>query len=258
MYERGDAARAAFMFANGLLRDPDNEDALNWLLMLYVEKIEKPGMERDILRVLETQPDGLELFELIETRLAEQDRADKIEALRRMRDREGYLDEQPEPAEHEVPPAPEESNEQKSDDVPSGSDEDAQDSEERRSGSSRALDRESREWSDGTGSLGEAGEDAWREFEDPFREAEEEQTEGEETFRRTTATTGVYSSLNAISEEKAKRELREYYARKRKIQILFGLVIIAIVSAVLLFAFPQDESSGSAQTGENAPAEMAE
>lgn len=234
MYERGEAPRAAFMFANGLVRDPDNEEALNWLLMLYVEKIEKPGMERDILRVLDTQRDGLELYELVETRLSERGEAEKIDALRKMRERGGFLKD----------PIPEDfsSDESYWDDAPidkrkePGADQPA---DRMPSFETYAVGSAPAAVLDGSSALESAGDEDWSEFDDPFEERPSEDRDG---FRRTTATTGVYSSLNAISEEHAREELREYYVRKRKIQIIIGLVLVALIAAALIFAFPAESS----------------
>lgn len=262
MYERGDAASAAFMFANGLLRDADNEEALNWLLMLYVEKIPKPGMEREVLKVLERQPDGFELFELIETRLAEQGAADKIDALWQMRERTGYLRERASAAVVPPPiePAGEDGplstgrvpNETRKREATAMSDAVPARTNERGRGPSRDVPAVTAEepnatehhraddWSDGSRGY-DASED-WSAFDEVDANYRTEDAPPDRSFRRTTATTGVYSSLNAISEERARQDLRDYYAKRRKIQILIGLGLIAVLAGVLLFLFPGDES----------------
>lgn len=99
MVQRGDFARAAFMLANGLMREPDHRAALERLLDIYLLHISSPGAERDILRVLDIQDDGFELYEFIESRLDAADDRKRIESLRRIREREGLL---PDPPPEEV------------------------------------------------------------------------------------------------------------------------------------------------------------
>ena len=95
MHDRGEAVRAAILLAEGLKRDHQNSEALEYLLHLYVEEIPNPGMEKALLRVLDMQPNGLELFEIIEAELREMGRDAKVDALHEVRGLEGFLEEPP-------------------------------------------------------------------------------------------------------------------------------------------------------------------
>ncbi|TVR03136.1 MAG: hypothetical protein EA398_06380 [Deltaproteobacteria bacterium] len=105
MHERGDTARAAVVLAEGLKREPGEVEALEWLLHLYVEEIENTGIEREILRILELQTNGLELYALVVAELEAFGADDKLDALERVRSRDGLLPEpepEPDPAEAAV------------------------------------------------------------------------------------------------------------------------------------------------------------
>ena len=49
-HSRGDAAAAAVILVQGLKRDPEEIEALQWLLDVYVDEIHNPGMEAEIGR----------------------------------------------------------------------------------------------------------------------------------------------------------------------------------------------------------------
>ncbi len=91
MAERGDPLRTALILSEGLRRDPGNVDAVDWLLNLYVNEVPRPGMEREVLRVLELQPDGFDLYEVVEARLSEMGQEEKLVRLRRVRTRNQLL-----------------------------------------------------------------------------------------------------------------------------------------------------------------------
>lgn len=107
MHERGETVRAAVVLAEGLKREPDAIEALEWLLHLYVEEIPNPGMEREILQILELQPNGTELLALVVAELEEMGADEKIDALERVRERDNLLPDEP-PEEHVDPTAEDE------------------------------------------------------------------------------------------------------------------------------------------------------
>lgn len=84
LYQRDDLVRAAFVLAEGIKREPLREDALNWFLQLYVEELESPGLEQELARVLETQPDGTALYEAIQTELKRRQQLHRLAALNRV------------------------------------------------------------------------------------------------------------------------------------------------------------------------------
>ena len=65
MHARGETARAAMILAQGLKREPQDADAVEWLLHLYVEEIPSPGMERELLQILCQQPNGRYLLDVV-------------------------------------------------------------------------------------------------------------------------------------------------------------------------------------------------
>ena len=102
MHERGEFVRAAILLADGLRRSPGDEEALQQLLDVYLRDISTPGIEKEILQALERQPDGLDLYDLIERQLDAAGDLRRIEALRKTREYLGVLVE-PDPY---VAPAP--------------------------------------------------------------------------------------------------------------------------------------------------------
>ncbi|MBN1947823.1 MAG: hypothetical protein JW797_19305 [Bradymonadales bacterium] len=85
LYQRGDAIRAAFLLAEGIKRSPGEEEALRWFLQIYVEDIDSPGLEQELIRVLQTQPDGQQLLELVSSELAERGQEARLGFLTRVR-----------------------------------------------------------------------------------------------------------------------------------------------------------------------------
>jgi hypothetical protein len=108
MHGRGDAVRAAYILAEGLRRDPRNAEALEWLLHLYVEEVPQPGMENDVLLILDRQPNGRELLAIVEAELRELRHEAKLLAIRKVQARDGLVTgAQPKVVpEPEPPPAP--------------------------------------------------------------------------------------------------------------------------------------------------------
>ncbi len=56
-YERKDYVRAVIVLVEGLKRHPERASSLDFLLQLYTDDCENPGLERDILEALVKQPD---------------------------------------------------------------------------------------------------------------------------------------------------------------------------------------------------------
>ncbi len=106
MHERGDAVRAAFILAEGLKREPDHGEALEWLLHLYVEELPNPGIERELLHILMAQRNGHELYDIVEAELEELGRHEKLDALHRTAQREGISFDAPPPEPPPVARAP--------------------------------------------------------------------------------------------------------------------------------------------------------
>lgn len=106
MHERGDAVRAAFILAEGLKREPDHGEALEWLLHLYVEELPNPGIERELLYILVAQRNGHELYDIVEAELEELGRHEKLDALHRTAQREGISFDAPPPEPAPVARAP--------------------------------------------------------------------------------------------------------------------------------------------------------
>jgi hypothetical protein len=88
MYEQQEVVRAATILAEGLKRDPAQVQALEWLMELYVHELPSPGLERELLCILEQQANGQELFELMERELEGEAGEDKLHALRKVMQRE--------------------------------------------------------------------------------------------------------------------------------------------------------------------------
>lgn len=87
MHGRGDVFAAAVTLASGLKRTPEDEDALDWFLALYLEELPNPGLEREVLQVLALRKDGGERFDFLVAELEHLGREDKIDALELAMDR---------------------------------------------------------------------------------------------------------------------------------------------------------------------------
>lgn len=100
IYHKGDVVSSAFVLAEGLKREPSNAEALEWLMHLYVREMPRPGIERDLLKILHQQPNGGLLLSKIRARLHDATASAKLDALARVVATDG------EPVDSAVGPAP--------------------------------------------------------------------------------------------------------------------------------------------------------
>lgn len=56
--EKGDRIRAAVTIIEGLRKDPGNDEALDELIRVYVDELPGPGLERDLVEVLQLRDDA--------------------------------------------------------------------------------------------------------------------------------------------------------------------------------------------------------
>lgn len=87
--ERGEPVRALVQLVQGLRRNPDHEDGLDLFLFIYTQRIDKPGLESDLLRGLEFQPDQSQLLRLVIDELRELGKDDMAEAVESLAEQEG-------------------------------------------------------------------------------------------------------------------------------------------------------------------------
>jgi hypothetical protein len=106
MYERGEVVRAATILAEGLKREPQQVESLEWLLHLYVKEVPNTGLETEIIRILSLQANGRDLLEIVESELESSQRYDKMKALDNVRRRENLLPDPPAPAARAAAPEP--------------------------------------------------------------------------------------------------------------------------------------------------------
>lgn len=85
LYQRGDAVRAAFVLAEAIKRNPSHEEAVAWFLRIYVEDVEGPGLEQEVVRVIESQPEGESLMEAVCSELKRRQEYDRLSYLNRVR-----------------------------------------------------------------------------------------------------------------------------------------------------------------------------
>ena len=84
LYQRGDAVRAAFVLAEGIKRNPHNEEAVHRFLQIYVEDLEQPGLEQELVRVVKLQPNASELLELVCAELRSRQQFSRLTFLNRV------------------------------------------------------------------------------------------------------------------------------------------------------------------------------
>lgn len=86
--EKGDVLRGFMALVNTVLKDPSAREELDFMVDIYLRHITAPGVERDLLRCLSVVPDGVDIFEMLETALEDEDDARRLKALREVRVRD--------------------------------------------------------------------------------------------------------------------------------------------------------------------------
>ena len=107
LHGKGETVNAAIVLAEGLKRDRNNADAMEWFIALYVREVANPGLETDVIAVLAVQDNAANLLSLIESDLISAGADAKLSALRKARSRDPQLSgAAPAVAQPEAPPAP--------------------------------------------------------------------------------------------------------------------------------------------------------
>lgn len=91
LHGKGEVVNAAIVLAEGLKRDRNNADAMEWFISLYVREIPNPGLETDIIAVIAVQDNATNLLTLIESDLISVGAEAKLSALRKARNRDPQL-----------------------------------------------------------------------------------------------------------------------------------------------------------------------
>lgn len=94
--ERGEIMRAFYQLVDGLQRNPDDEQALDLLVDLYIGDFDSPGVERDLLVVLGVVPQGIDIYEMVYASLEQSGDERRLKSLVQTREREGLLQPAPE------------------------------------------------------------------------------------------------------------------------------------------------------------------
>ena len=89
LYEQEKTFEACITLANGLKMNPQEEGALDWFLQMYCEEIPRPGLESDVLRILQKRLDGADRFENLCAELEHLGAAEKYDALFDVVERKG-------------------------------------------------------------------------------------------------------------------------------------------------------------------------
>jgi hypothetical protein len=91
LHGKGETVNAANVLAEGLKRDRNNADAMEWFVSLYVNEVPNPGLETDVIAVLAVQDNAANLLSLIESDLISAGAESKLSALRKARSRDPQL-----------------------------------------------------------------------------------------------------------------------------------------------------------------------
>lgn len=91
LHGKGETVNAAIVLAEGLKRDRNNADAMEWFISLYVREVANPGLETDVIAVLAVQENAANLLSLIESDLINAGADAKLAALRKARSRDPQL-----------------------------------------------------------------------------------------------------------------------------------------------------------------------
>jgi tetratricopeptide (TPR) repeat protein len=70
IYSRGETASTVIALVEGLKREPGNSEAFRWLVDLYCDEIEHPGLEEDIVSIFDASPDPSGVYAYVFKRLA--------------------------------------------------------------------------------------------------------------------------------------------------------------------------------------------
>lgn len=95
MVERGEHFRALMHLLSGIRKDPSQRHALDLAVDLYIGSISVPGVERDLLLALDVVPDGIDIYEFIEGHLNNDTHRERYIALKEIRERDGLVPEPP-------------------------------------------------------------------------------------------------------------------------------------------------------------------
>ena len=76
VYSTDNVVGAAVTLIEGIKRYPDNVEAFRWLLDLYCDEIESPGLEEDLVNIFDRcpDPDGVYLYVFGRLAAGERDR----------------------------------------------------------------------------------------------------------------------------------------------------------------------------------------
>ena len=91
LHGKGEIVNAAIVLSEGLKRDRNNADAMEWFVSLYVNEVPNPGLETDVIAVLAVQDNAANLLSLIESDLISAGAELKLSALRKARSRDPQL-----------------------------------------------------------------------------------------------------------------------------------------------------------------------
>ena len=86
----GQPVRALMELLKAVREDPSRREVLDTAVDIYLRHISTPGVERDLLRCLDEVPNGIDVFEMIETSLENDDDDRRLKALRSVQTKEGF------------------------------------------------------------------------------------------------------------------------------------------------------------------------
>jgi hypothetical protein len=229
-YNRQDIVRAAVILAEGLIRDPSNDEGVGWLLRVYVEDLRGPGLERELLRVMSKQRNGHDLYRVVCAELRELEQFEKLEALQKVRRQLGLFTDVPDSdlAKAAVSPV-----------VPARTDDDGDDEEdddEEEDGDDRDDDDDAPKSAQRSTSAPSSAE-RWDRFKSPLGG---DAPDSDDDAPRTTTLRQRSRPLRAVADDEESLYSRGRSARdkiaQRKRAFVIGGVLLLIFVAVVLFA----------------------
>lgn len=84
--DRGDSVHAVLLLAEGLERHPERSSALERLVELYLEQLESPGVESEVVEALASIPEGAQHLDRLLRELETAEQSERLRALRRARE----------------------------------------------------------------------------------------------------------------------------------------------------------------------------